>query len=353
MIKPLRPFPKLGLKNRLVMAPMTRCFADQQGHPTARLGEYYIERARGGAGLIIVESCAVNSSDARGYLNGCQLSMSSHATSWRPIVDEVKQYGTKVWAQIFHAGRLTVPEICGVRPISSSDEAPAGLSSFWRPELGGELVHFQTLTPFQKPRRACDQDIDRIADEFTAAVNLAYQAGFDGVEIHGAHGYFLHGLFSKYVLGPAVKNRYEWGLNALEKIVRSCRREADKHGLLMSFRLSTHMIDNNFLSLKDQNLSELIPQLSEAGIDVFHSSELQVGQPAFRSKMSLGEAIRQYTGKPIIGCGGLTSLSDGDALLSENTYDLIAFGRALMKSNLVPVADNDGKFDYRGHFDKL
>ena len=351
MTKLLSPFSRLKLKNRLIMAPMTRCFADPIGHPTPELGKYYIERARGGVGLIIVESCSVNNADACGYVNGCQLCLESHAAKWRPIVEEVKKYGTQIWVQLFHAGRLTVPEISNGRPIASSELVPGGSNSFWRPELNGEIVHFQTLTPYVKPRTASPQDISRISNDFQAAIRLASEAGFDGIEIHGAHGYFLHGLISKYALGS--KDHNNKGLEACEKIVYSCQREAKKHGLLMSFRISTHMIDNNYLGLKDLNLSDFIPRLSKAGVDVFHSSELHVGQPAFRSKISLGKAIREHTEKPIIGCGGLNSLADADALLKTNVYDLVAFGRQLMKASTIPIESDNKKFDYGEHFTSL
>lgn len=206
---PLDGYVPLGLKNRMVMAPMTRCMCDSLGRPNEQLGEYYVTRARGGVGLIIVESCAVNAADALSYANGCQMNRQLHSEAWRPIVDSIHEAGGKVWVQLFHGGRLTVPEICGDTPIAPSSIKPEGERSFWRPKVDGQLVHFQTHTPFQVPREMQMQDIDRVVDEFAHACRLAVAAGFNGIELHGAHGYLIHEFCSEY----SNSRQDEYGFN--------------------------------------------------------------------------------------------------------------------------------------------
>lgn len=350
---PLDGYAPFALKNRLVMAPMTRCQCDSLGRPSEPLGDYYVARARGGVGLIIVESCAVNSSDALAYANGCQMNRQIHVDAWRPIIESIHESGAKVWVQLFHGGRLTVPEICGRTPIAPSAIKPGGERSFWRPEVDGQLVHFQTQTPFRTPQEMHPEDIDRVLEDFSTACQLAVAAGFDGIELHGAHGYLIHEFCSKY--SNTRDDAYGFNSEFLfaSRLVESCRRQVPGDRVL-SYRLSTHMIDNYYLDISRMALEDLIPLLARAGIDVFHSSELQVGASFDRSGLSLGAAIRAHTDKPIIGCGGVQSLDDAVKIMAGHAqYDLLAVGRTLITKDHVPQSATGPKFSYDAHFHQL
>jgi len=351
-LKLTQPYDKLGFKNRMVMAPMTRCKCDDEGLPSKELGDYYIERAKAGVGLIIIESCSVNDTDARGYRHGCQLNNKEHAQAWKLIVDEIHTYGTRVWVQIFHAGRLTVPQISDAEPMAPSAIRPEGSPSFWRPEENGQIVHFQTKTPFVEPKKMELDDIERVLSDFEYSCRLAVDAGFDGVEIHGAHGYLVHEFCSKF----ANKRDDEYGLSKgflfATELVARCKKELSDD-MQLSYRLSTHMIDNNYLRMSDVELQELIPLLEQNGVDVFHSSELMLGEMAFRSNCSLGEAIRALTSKPLIGCGRVSSLLEGENIINTKCYDMIAYARALIIDKKVPICANEKRFDYIEHFNKL
>jgi len=348
--EPLDCYEPFGLKNRLAMAPMTRCQCDSLGRPSEQLGEYYVARARGGVGLIIVESCAVNASDALAYANGCQMNQQMHVEAWRPIVDSIHETGAKAWVQLFHGGRLTVPEICGCTPIAPSAIKPGGERSFWRPEVDGQLVHFQTRTPFQTPREMHSEDIDRIVEDFATACRLALAAGFDGVELHGAHGYLIHEFCSKYTNTRNDVYGFNNKFFFASEIVKACRREIPLD-IPLSYRLSTHMIDNYYLSISNMTLEHLIPLLDRTGIDVFHSSELRVGIPVDRSGYSLGMAIRLHTSKPIIGCGGIKCLDDIKMIMRDSSiYDLFAVGRALITTTEISEKPDGQVFEYEKHY---
>ena len=127
------PFPLLNLKNRVVMAPMTRFACTEDGSPTEELSKYYLKRAENDLGLIIIESSAINDKDAMGYLNGAQFHSKEHVLNWKPLVDKIHQQGTKVWVQLFHAGRLTVKEITNVNVLS-----PSAIKTFDQKSFGGE-----------------------------------------------------------------------------------------------------------------------------------------------------------------------------------------------------------------------
>ena len=178
------------------MAPMTRCLCDRKGMPSRKLENYYLRRARLGFGLIVVESAAVNPYDAMGYMNGLQFHSEKHLKYWKGLIKKIKKNRTKVIIQLFHAGRLTVKKISRTT-LAPSSLKPFNQSSFWRPNYKNSIVHFQTKTKFGKPKKISINQADIILNQFEKSCEYAMQAGFDGVEIHGAHGYLIHRFNSK------------------------------------------------------------------------------------------------------------------------------------------------------------
>ena len=159
-------YPTLKSRNRIVMAPMTRCSCTDDGLPTPELAKYYINRAKNGVGLIIIEASSINAYDALGYLNGSQFHSSDHVNAWKPIVKKIHEHGAKVWIQLYHAGRLTVSSIAKRSALAPSAIAPFNTESFWRPKVDGKIVHFQTNTEFEKPEELTHEQIYSIIEQF-------------------------------------------------------------------------------------------------------------------------------------------------------------------------------------------
>ena len=135
-----------------------------------------------------------------------------------------------------------------------------------------------------------------------------------------------------------------------KKLLEQCRHEIPR-GTVLSYRLSSHMIDNYYLSISGMALEYLIPMLDRAGVDVFHSSELRVGIPVDRSGLTLGESIKSYTNKPIIGCGGISCLDDVESIMKKSdVYDLFAVGRSLIINRELPIQETKRKFEYENDF---
>jgi 2,4-dienoyl-CoA reductase-like NADH-dependent reductase (Old Yellow Enzyme family) len=261
------PHNSLNVKNRTVMAPMTRVGCDKNGSPSSEMGEYYVRRAQFDTGLIITESCAVNSTDAMGYIFGAQFHNDEHLEKWKSIVERVHEAGAKIWIQLFHAGRLTVPEITGGKVLSASSIKPYSHPSYWRPMVNDEIIHFQTKTPYITPGEMTCYEIEKIINDFGNSVALADRAGFDGVEIHGAHGYLVHCFMSKL----SNVRTDDIGLDKGNKFLRELitvhleNQEANIDSLLLSCRVLGRKIELKFLD-------EIVNDLKAKGIKTIHAT---------------------------------------------------------------------------------
>lgn len=174
----------LHLPNRVIMAPLTRLRGTVDHLPTALQAEYYAQRAS--AGLIISEGTPVSPMGV-GYAQVPGIWAREQMELWKPIVAAVHAAGGRMFAQIWHVGRVSHPMFLqGRQPVAPSAIAPAGHVSNVRPEVAFEVPHALTL-----------EEIQQVIEEFRLGAAYAQEAGFDGVEIHGANGYlldqFLHG----------------------------------------------------------------------------------------------------------------------------------------------------------------
>lgn len=354
------PYAFLGIKNRSVMAPLTRYACSLDGSPTIELAEYYIRRARFGVGLIIVESCAINAFDGMGYHNGAQFYSQKHAEAWKPIVQKVHDAGAKIWLQLFHPGKLTVKEIANCKPFAPSSVKPGNAKSYWRPLINDQIVNFQTLTPYEPPFEMGLADIEKVILDFTNSTKLASVAGFDGVEIHGAHGYLVHQFNSKVSNLRNDDYGFNEKFNFTRDLILHCKREINPH-MKLSFRLSSHMIDNPLIRFNEEEdkFKFLLETLIESGIDVIHCSSIDAKSPLFGSNQTLHQLVRKYTNLPIIACGAIRSLSEANAIIESDDNLLIAFGRNFISNpDLIHLMLNENEdmiipFSYEMHINKI
>lgn len=168
----------LSLPNRIVMAPLTRCRASADRVPNALMAEYYAQRAS--AGLILSEATCV-SPQGVGYPDTPGIWSSQQIEGWRLVTDAVHAAGGRIFLQLWHVGRVSHPDyLDGKLPVAPSAIAPEGFVSLLRPQR-----------PFVTPRALEIDEIPAIIEAYLQGAEHAKQAGFDGVEIHGANGYLL------------------------------------------------------------------------------------------------------------------------------------------------------------------
>ena len=166
-----------ALRNRIVMAPLTRARAGFEGVPNALMATYYAQRAS--AGLIISEATGI-SREGLGWPNAPGLWNDRQAEGWKQVTDAVHREGGRIVAQLWHMGRLVHPDLGGGQPVSSSaTTAP-------------DFAHtYEGKKPYVEAREATRDDIQRIIGDYVRAARNAIDAGFDGVQLHGANGYLI------------------------------------------------------------------------------------------------------------------------------------------------------------------
>jgi len=165
------------IANRIVMAPLTRARSDQDGVPNPLMAAYYAQRAS--AGLIISEATGI-SREGLGWPNAPGLWNQRQVEGWKLVTDAVHRSKGRIVAQLWHMGRLVHPDLGGGQPVSASGTTAP------------EFAHtYEGKKPYVAARAATFVDIRRITDDYASAAHNAIEAGFDGVQIHGANGYLV------------------------------------------------------------------------------------------------------------------------------------------------------------------
>ena len=219
-MKLFEPFQQRGLelKNRIVMAPMTRA-RNPDGIPNHMNALYYRQRA--GAGLIITEGVAI-SPTASGVLHIPGLYTAAQTAGWKLVTEAVHAKGTKIFAQLWHVGRVShiTNQPGGIAPVSASD-LQALHSSAWAYDEQGK----ENFVPCSKPRALPVAEIAQVVNDFANAAANAIAAGFDGVELHGANGYLIEQFLNPFVnirsdeYGGSIHNRSRFLLEAIDACI--------------------------------------------------------------------------------------------------------------------------------------
>ncbi|MFK8049767.1 MAG: NADH:flavin oxidoreductase [Halioglobus sp.] len=325
----------LQLKNRIVMAPMTRNFSPEN-IPNEQTVDYYRRRATGGAGLIVTEGTCVDHIAASGYPDVPYFHGEKRLAGWKKVVEAVHEAGGKIAPQLWHCGGMRK---AGVMPEGDvPGYTPSGMNV---PGKVGRHVMTQS-------------DIDDVVQAFAKGAANAKALGFDAVEIHGAHGYLLDQFFwagtniREDGYGGSLENR---GRFAVEIIAAA--RAAVGPDFPIMFRFSQWKQQDYAARLVEnpEDLERFLTPLSEAGVDVFHCSQRRFWEPEFEgSELNLAGWTQKLTGKPAITVGSVgldadfipvpgeatfreaepASLDDLERRMREQEFALVAVGRAMI-----------------------
>lgn len=326
---------KLALTNRIVMAPMTRGFSPN-GIPGDDVAGYYQRRAENEVGLLITEGTLINHPAAAEGLGRPNFHGEASLAGWSKVVQAVHKVGGKIVPQLWHVGMARQKD--GENP--NPEALPIGPS-------GIDVVSGKTVT---KPMTI--GEIEEIIKAFAQAASDAQKIGFDGIEIHGAHGYLIDQFFWE----KTNQRQDQYGGDLLARtrfateIIKACRQAVGPEFPII-FRYSQWKLGayTAKLAATPEELSTFLAPLSQAGVDIFHCSTRRYWEPEFEgSSLNLAGWTKKITGKPTITVGSVgldnnfidfftegkgaktTSLLPLVQRLEEHEFDLVAVGRALL-----------------------
>jgi len=303
----------MTLKNRIVMPPMCQYSVEaEDGKPNEWHYIHYASRAIGGVGLMIMEMTSV---EPIGRITNRCLGLWSddQVSSYKKIVDIVHKHGAKIGIQIAHAGRKAVDAPLPVAPSSIS------------------VTHDNTST---LPRELTTDEVREMVTKFKNAVRRAVQAGFDCIEIHGAHGYLIHQFHS-----PAINKRQdEYGENLAQfgvEIIQAARSVMPKNMPLL-FRISAREYMQEGYQV--QHALQLAKQYKGAGVDAFHISSGGEGPKPARPighhaayQVPYARAFKEaFKDTPILAVGNLSDPIVAESVLANEDADLVAIGRGML-----------------------
>ena len=246
------------LKNRLGVAPMTRMSSVKDSIPRQDVLDFLVRRAENGAALVYTEAIVTDYESAQGYPGQARLLTQRQIDAWQPVTGAIRNAGAVSIMQMFHCGRMAWPEI---NPAARSI-APSPIT----PKQDNPI----TGAPYPVPDQISKVDIDHVISGFVETAKGALAAGFDGIEIHGAHGYLINQFLSSYSnqrtdeYGGSVKNRYRFA----HKVISAVRDVVPDKKLLL-FRISNWGVADMEVSLfsSKEEWQEIIGMLSDEPID--------------------------------------------------------------------------------------
>ena len=321
----------LELKNRIVMAPMTRCRAGEGDIPTPLMAEYYVQRAT--AGLIVTEGIPV-SPKSRGYLWTPGIYTEEQIASWKKITQAVHDEGGNIFAQIWHVGRISHYSLQpnNEHPEGPTSDVPEGATCFAYDEDGNPAN-----VPTSPPVSVNSESIARIRDEFAQAALNSIEAGMDGVEIHGANGYLFDQFINSVVnsrgdeYGGTTENRCRLLLETVDAVATAIGAERTGVRISPNGRFNAMPEDSQmeatFLYLSDE--------LQRRGIAYLHiNDQASFGLPAIPD--GLIPKIRDVFKGPIILCGGYDATRAYE-VVDLGLADLVAFGSSYLANPDLPA----------------
>lgn len=323
----------LKIKNRIVMPSMSTGQATVNGEVTTQMIDYYEARARGGAGLIIVEVACIDPPVGRQGFNDLSIDQPRYIAGLNELVEAIHTYQAKAFIQLFHAGRQT-------SPIITQGETPVAPSP-----IPCRIIKSQ-------PRELSVAEIKELVRKFVNGAIHARVAGFDGIEIHAAHGYLLSEFLSPYTnhrtdaYGGSLDNR----LRLLLEIIDGIRDALNDFPLIVRFNASDFLAGG--IDLEEG--IEIARRLERAGVDaldissgMYESGLTSIEPVSYQQgwRLYLAEAIKQEVNIPLLAGGVIRDPAAAEEALEQNKTDFVFVGRGLLADPEWPNKARAGAVD--------
>ena len=325
LLSPFKLNDSIELQNRVLMAPLTRCMSDDNLVPTQAMVDYYACRAD--AGLIISEATIIRP-DAQGYPNTPGLFTSEQIQGWKKVTDAVHAKGGKMFAQLWHVGRVAHPHFFGGDVL-----APSAIG------VEGSVPRMRELT-YVTPKAATIEDIQGLIADYAKAAENAIEAGFDGVEIHAAHGYLLTQFLSPLTnqrqdeWGGSIINRARLLINIVSQIRAVC-----PSGFIVMVKLNSADFQRNGFSFDDA--CEVVRRLEALGVDVVELSGGSYEAPAMQGQtrddttlareayfLEFAHSLETKTDIPLMTTGGIKRAEVAEKVIQQGC-SLVGLASAL------------------------
>ncbi len=333
------PFKLAGqiIPNRIAMAPLTRQMAEADGTPTDEMAAYYARRARGGFGLIITEGTYEEDKlGCRAYLSQPGIANKKHVKGWKKAAKAIHDNGAKGILQLMHGGRVSDPRVLGGKaPVSASATQSGGYTLYTDTDYERQIRNIKNKAwpkvTFGKARALTVKELGIVAQGFADGAARAVEAGFDGVEIHGANGYLIWQFinpktnFREDEFGGSPENNVRFARMVCERV-----RKAIGKDKIITFRVSQDGVDD-FVGAwpGGVNYARAIGKaLQGAEIDAIHWSSFgwrDNRDP--KNKTPMSTVIRKASGIPVITNGGIADGSEAESCLKSGGGDIVAIGR--------------------------
>lgn len=323
----------MQIKNRFVVPAMVANFVEEDGLATEKYITYHEEKAKGGWGMIITEDYPV-AANGQGFKTLPRLWDEKHIASHTELTQRVKAHGAKIIAQIYHAGRATSSAIIGKQPVAPS--------AYPDPAIG------------ETPKALTIDEIKEIVELFGDTALNAKKAGFDGIELHGAHGYLLNAFVSPFSnkrtdeYGGIIQNRVRFPLEVIANIKK---KAGDDFPII--YRMSVNEFVEGGLTTEDNKVVAMM--LEDAGVHAIHcsnsvyASAMVYGIPPSAQphawSSNITAEIKNVVNIPVITVGRVNDPLLAESVVSSGKADFVAMGRASLADPHMPNKAINGEYD--------
>ncbi|CAG9248840.1 Effector protein [Paraburkholderia unamae] len=339
----------LELKNRLVMAPMGDNYSTPDGFCTERVQAYFEARARGGAGLLIMGACAVAYPAGASEPFQAGLSRDDFIPGLAALVERVHRHGSKIAAQLQHAGKTATRDLADGRELWVPSVPPPNMPNIFGALTDQEIASFVSGAGKNKPRlRVMDRaDIEQMIEFFASAAARAKAAGFDGVEVHGAHTYIVAGFLSPWYnrredeYGGSLENR----ARLLIEIIHAIKARTGNDYPVWVRLDGTELNTPGGITLADAVATAKLAAAAGAdAISVSAYSTLKRGSDFTEAPLTqhpgafveYAKAVRAAVDVPVIAAGRIEADEAGTAIAAGH-YDFVALARKMLADPEIPI----------------
>ncbi len=324
----------ITLANRIVMAPLTRCFADSDLVPTQAIADYYAKRAN--VGLIVSEATIIDP-QGQGYPNTPGIYTDKQIQGWKKVTKAVHDQGGKIFCQLWHCGRVAHSSYTHEQPVSAS-------ATSWH----GKVPRTENLE-YEKARALSTKEVKKLIKKYAKAAKNAINAGFDGVEIHAANGYLIDQFLRQDTnkrtdkFGGSKKARSRFALEIVKAISQTIG--ADKTAIRLSPQAYVHL---EYRQGDEKTYKYLLKKLNKLTIAYVHLGAFSDHYTFdYLGGGKASEFIRKHYKGNFISCGSY-DIDMAKKAIKDNKADLIAIGRPLIANPdyINKVKDGEELIEY-------